>query len=214
MNEQPASQSCMMLPTYLLLSHPTKNTEVISTTEGLEEAESIATRAQKSSKAWVLLTASQAPSGSLSMSHQRQLACISPKLADGHTQDSAHSTYPWLAPHVPLWTASARSCRELISTFQKAWPTLWDWRKAHKPEKLRALPCEKQTGGSEHPRRLCRIKRSHTILRILSPKGKEVWSGCIHRTGLRKHWNLQLDLLVSQLVKTEGENCFFQMQTQ
>lgn len=79
-----------------------------------------------------------------------------------------HTHTPWQQP-VHALEGDACELLETASEYaQKAGPTLWDWKRAHKFEHL-ALPYRKQVGGCQHPPFFYKIKRRHTILRTPTP---------------------------------------------
>lgn len=132
-----------MVLTYPLLSHPIKDdTEVSSATDGLEEVGSMATRAQKSSKALGLFNCFTDSIRKL-VHEPLEMLCL-------QIPQTGQWAYPMLSTlHLCMASspcAPMDKCKDLPTAHkhtQKAWPTLWDWKKAHKPEQLRALSREK-----------------------------------------------------------------------
>lgn len=159
-----------------IMSHLIQSPEVICMTGRLGEKRSSAARAQNSSKvcgSYEVLyglhrEACPWPSGNALPDDPGPC-----QLAHWHSQCSAclpptHTHTPWQQP-VHALEGDACELLETASEYaQKAGPTLWDWKRAHKFEHL-ALPYRKQVGGCQHPPFFYKIKRRHTILRTPTP---------------------------------------------
>ena len=141
----------------------------------MEEAGSIATRAQKSSKALGLIN--RFTDSIRKLVHEAlEMPCLQiPQTGQwGYPMLSTLHLCMASSPCAPM-DCKCKDSQAAHKHIKKAWPTLWDWKKASKPEQLRALPWEKQTGDFEHPTQLFRVKRNHTILGILFPGGNVEW---------------------------------------
>lgn len=102
---------------------------------------------------------------------------------------------------------------------QKTGPTLWDWEKGNNMSTL-APPYRKQKERCRHSPWLCRIKKSHTILKVSTLPthtlwGNMKWAG-VSKKGFREPQNLQQAWQVkkflsqsSSVKKIGGSDCFF-----